>query len=149
MQFATIEMDEKLLGRLIGEIDYLMERSKLQSKIVKKEMESSAQRIDVCRRGDGALFLLCELFGGKAEEVPEYERLREIVQTVDAVVATLPVQAQALVAERYGLSVGTALSNVGTNGNRKLHLDDVLKMLKQPRRSRHLRPLLLPKGRGR
>lgn len=112
-------------------------------------MRSSAERIDVYRRGDGALLLLCAIFGGKAEEVPEYERLRDIVQAVDAVVATLPVQAQALLAERYGVIVETTLDNVGTSGNGKLHLDDILKMLKQPRRSRHLRPLLRPKGRGR
>jgi hypothetical protein len=130
-------MDGKFLDQLIGGIDHLMERSK------------GAERIDICRRGGGSLLLLCELFGEKAEEVLEYERLREIVQTVDEVVATLPVQAQALVAERYGLNVETALSNVGMNRNGKLHLDDVLKMLKQPRRSRRLRPLLRPKGRGR
>ena len=119
-----------------------MERCKLQSKVAEKEMEASADRIDIYRQGGGALFLLCELFGEKAEEVPEYERLREIVQTVDEVVATLPVQARALLAERYGLGAETALSDIEVHENRRPRLSDVLRMLRHPKRSRRLRRLM-------
>lgn len=140
--FEAIEMDKKFLGNLIGEIDHLMERSRWHSKICEKEIEASAERSDIYRRGAGALLLLCELFGQNAEEVPEYERLREIVQTVDAVVATLPVRAQALVSARYGLSVETAPSGIGTNQESKLKLSDVLRLLRHPSRARNLRRLV-------
>jgi hypothetical protein len=147
-EFETIEMDHKILGQLMGELDHLMERSKWQSRVAEKEMEASAERIVVYRRGADALLLLCELLGEKAEEVPGYERLREIVQTVDDVVATLPPQARAIVAERYGLSAEPALSDVGIDEDRKLQLSDVLRGLKHPARLRRLRQLMRPDGWG-
>jgi hypothetical protein len=126
----------------MGEIDHLMEQSKWQSRTAEKEMEGSAERIGIYRRGSGALLLLGVLFDEKAEEVPGYERLREIVQTVDEVVATLPVQARALLAERYGLGAETALSDIEVHENRRPRLSDVLRMLRHPKRSRRLRRLM-------